>query len=168
MKIVLLLSALFIQCMAAATPIETLEEFRKSAQAKNLEEVLGYLAKYDISSDRENKFKYHGTKNAVDWHYIKRNEYTKFEIIEEKIDEDMAIVIVNANKSPTEFWISHFALIKQDNEWRIFYSPDVVDLGRTLKIPENKELMTSAQRLGVWYGDRVKQIKKDHTPNSDR
>lgn len=80
-----------------------------------------------------------------------------FEIIEEKIEGDCAVVVINESKKEGKkaFDLDPAFLIKQDGEWRVL--PDVTDWKIVKKVAKDKA--ASFEKLVVWFDKRSDQLK---------
>jgi Domain of unknown function (DUF4878) len=154
MKIHIILAVVFIQAVFAGTPTETLTSFKKAAQTKDFEATWKHAAKFkgipdDVTEHLKGEVKDFIDLTARGW---------DFEIIEEKIDGDCAVVIINQTKKEgrKSFDIDPIFLIKQDGEWMIF--PDLTDWNIAKHVAKDK--VDTYTKLEEWFDARKTELKK--------
>lgn len=154
MKTILLLAFILIQSALAGTPIEALGEFKKSAQTKDFEATWKHAAKFDALPDQITEHLKGKVKRFIDL----TGKGWDFEIIEEKIDGDCAVVIINESKKAGRktFDIDPVYLIKQGGEWKVF--PDLTDWDIAESVAKDK--VASFKKLEAWYEVRKVELKK--------
>ena len=138
----------------ATSPKEVLSVFKKSAQTKNLEATWKYVAKFEGLPDRATEYFKGKVQRFID---LSSNGWD-FEIIEEKIDGNCAVVIINELKKSGNktFDLDPAYFIKQGDEWKVF--PDVSDWDVAEKVAKDK--VASYQKLEAWFKARKAELKK--------
>ena len=144
-----------IQPALGGTPIDALSAFKKAAQAKNFEATWKHVAKFDDLPDQVTEYLKGKVRRFID--YVSRG--SDFEIIEEKIEGDCAVVVINESKKEGRqaFDIDPAYLIKQDGEWRVF--PDLSDWDIVEHVAKDK--VDSYKKLEAWYKKRKVELKKE-------
>jgi hypothetical protein len=155
MKTILLLVTLLIQSVIAGTPTEALAAFKKSAQVKDFEATWKQAAKFEGLPDEATEH----FKGKVQRFIDLAAKGWDFEIIDEKMEGDCAVVIINESKKAGEkaFDIDPAYLIKQGGEWKVF--PDVSDWDIAEQVAKDK--VDSFKKLEAWFRTRKAEIKKD-------
>ena len=155
MKTTLLLAFFLIQTAFGGTPTEALGEFKKSAQAKDFEATWKHAAKFDGLPDQVTEYLKGKVKRFIDL----TGKGWDFEIIEEKVDGDCAVVVINESKKEGRkaFDIDPAYLIKQDGEWRVF--PDVSDWDISEQVAKDK--VETFKKLEAWFKARKVELKKE-------
>ena len=156
MKPIVLLVTLLIQSAFAATPAEVLAAFKKSAQARDFEATWKQAARFDgLPDDATDYFKGKVQRfidlTAGGW---------DFEIVEEKIEGDCAVVIINESKKAgkTAFDIDPVYLLKQGDEWKVL--PDLSDWDIAEQVAKDK--VGSFKKLEAWFGKRKDELKNEN------
>lgn len=87
------------------------------------------------------------------------NKSWDFEIIEEKMEGDCAVVVINELKKEGRktFDIDPAYLIKQEGEWKVF--PDVPDWDLSEQVA--KDEVETYKKLEVWFEARAVELKKE-------
>jgi hypothetical protein len=155
MKTILLLVTLLIQSVIAGTPTEALAAFKKSAQVKDFEATWKQAAKFEGLPDEATEHFKVKVQRFIDL----AAKGWDFEIIDEKMEGDCAVVIINESKKAGEkaFDIDPAYLIKQGGEWKVF--PDVSDWDIAEQVAKDK--VDSFKKLEAWFRTRKAEIKKD-------
>ena len=91
MKTIILLATLLVQSALAGTPTEALAAFKKSAQAEDFEATWNHAAKFEGLPDQVTEY----FKGKVQRFIDLTTKGWDFEIIEEKIEGDCAVVVIN-------------------------------------------------------------------------
>jgi hypothetical protein len=155
MKTLLLLAILLVQTAYAGTPTEALAAFKKSAQAKDFEATWKHAAKFDGLPDEVTEY----LKGKVQRFIDLTSKGWDFEIIEEKLEDDCAVVVINESKKAGQkaFDLDPAYLIKQGDEWKVF--PDVSDWDIAEQVAKDK--VESFKKLEAWFKARKTEIKKE-------
>jgi hypothetical protein len=138
----------------AGTPTETLTAFKKAAKAKDLEATWKHAAKFKGLPDQVNEQLKGEVQDFIDL----RARGWDFEIMEEKIDDDCAVIIINESKKEgrKSFDIDPVYLIKQDGAWMVF--PHLTNWEIAEQVAKDK--VESYKKLEEWYKTRKAVIKK--------
>lgn len=155
MKTIILLVTLLVQAAIAGTPTEALAAFKKSAQAKDFEATWKNAAKFEGLPERATEYFRGKVQRFID----RTSKGWDFEIIEEKIEGDCALVVTNESKKAGEkpFDLDPAYLIKQGGEWKVF--PDVSDWDIAEQVAKDK--IDSYKKLEAWFKVRKAELKKD-------
>ena len=158
MKPIILFIILSIQTAFGGTPSEALGDFKKSAQAQNFEETWEKSAKFEGLPEQVTDYLKGKVKRIIDL----TGKGWDFEIIEEKIEGDCAVVVINESKKggKKSFDIDPAYLIKQGGEWKVF--PDVSDWEIAESVAKDK--VASYKRLEAWFKIREAELKKKSSP----
>ena len=155
MKALIILSAFLCQPILAGTPTEALKSFRKAAKKEDFAATWKVTARFDglhpkLVEYLEGELRQSWELFATGW---------DFEILEEKVSGDCAVVVVNeVRKEGSRGGIDPdpACLIKQDGEWRVFPDPS----GREAAQQLAKQHAATYQKLEKWFKDR-KVVLKD-------
>ena len=154
MKTIILLAILCIQTVFAGTPSEALAAFKKSAQTKDLEATWKHAAKFkelpeQVTAQLKSEVQDFIDLTARGW---------DFEIIEEKIEGDCAVIVINESKKEGQksFDIDPVYLIKQDGEWKVF--PDLTDWEIAEQVAKDK--VETYKKLEEWFEARKDELRK--------
>lgn len=154
MKTLILLVVVLVQSAFAGTPTEALTAFKKSAQAKDFEATWKHAAKFEGLPAQATEY----LKGKVQRFIDLTSKGWDFEIMEEKVEGDCAVVVINESKKAAQnaFDLDPAYLIKQGDEWKVF--PDVSDW----EIAEQgaKEKVDSFKNLEAWFKTRKAELKK--------
>lgn len=155
MKTILFLTLLLIPSVFAGTPTEALGEFKKAAHTKNFEATWKHAAKFDVLPDQITEHLKGKVKRFIDL----MGKGWDFEIIEEKVEGDCAVVVINESKKEGRktFDIDPAYLIKQGGEWKVF--PDITDWDIAESVAKDK--VESFKKLEAWYKVREVELKKN-------
>ena len=155
MKTLILLSIFLVQSAFAGTPTEALAAFKKSSQAKDFEATWKHAAKFEGLPDQVTEY----LKGKVQRFIDLTSKGWDFEIIEEKVEGDCAVVVINESKKAGQkaFDLDPAYLIKQGNEWKVF--PDVSDWDIAEQVAKDK--VDSFKKLEAWFKARKAELKKD-------
>lgn len=142
--------------LAGGTPTETLTAFKEAAQTKDLEATWKHAAKFEGIPDDVTQHLKGEVKDFIDltargW---------DFEIMEEKIDGDCAVVMINEHKKEGRkaFDIDPIFLIRQEGEWMVF--PDLTDWDIAKHVAKDK--IDTYTKLEEWFDARKIELKKQH------
>ncbi len=157
MKTFALFAILLFQPLFGGTPSEALGAFKKAAATKNFEETWKHAAKFDGVPDQVTEY----LKKKVGRFIDLTDKGWDFEILEEKIEGDCAVVVINESKKDGKkaFDLDPAYLIKQDGEWRVF--PDVSDWDMAKQFAKDK--VDAYQKLEAWFEERKEVLKKKST-----
>ena len=155
MKSIALAAFLAVQSAFGGTPTEALADFKKSAQSKDFEATWKHTAKFDGLPDQVTEYLKDKVKRFIDL----TGKGWDFEIIEEKIDGDCAVVVVNEStkEGRKAFDIDPAYLIKQGGEWRVL--PDISDWDIAEQVAKGK--VDSYKKLEAWFKERQEELKKE-------
>lgn len=155
MKTLILLVTLLVQSVFAGTPTEALAAFRKSAHTKDFESTWKHAAKFEGLPDQATEY----FKGKVQRFIDLAAKGWDFEIIEEKIEGDCAVVVINESKKEGRkaFDFDPAYLIKQGGEWKVF--PDVSDWDVAEQVAKDK--VDSFKKLEDWFKSRKAELKKE-------
>lgn len=156
MKTLILLAILIAQLAnAGETPSEALGAFRKSAQAKDFESTWKGAAKFEGLPDEVTEYLQGKVKRFIEL----AGRGWDFDIIEEKVDGDCAVVVINESKKEGRkaFDIDPAYLIKQDGEWKVF--PDISDWDLAEQVAKDK--VETYKKLEECYKARKTELKKE-------
>lgn len=153
MKKIIILALICIQTTLAGTPTEALTAFKKSAHTKDFEATWKHAAKFKDLPDQVTEQHKSKVQKFID---LAANGWD-FEILEEKIEGDCAVIIINESKKEGQksFDIDPVYLIKQDGEWMVF--PDLS--GRHIVEQYAKDKVDTYTKLKEWYKARKTEIK---------
>ena len=148
---------MLIQSALGQTPSEVLTTFKKSAKSKDFDETWKHVAQFEKLPTQITDY----LKQKVQRHISYFSNDSDFQIIEERIDGDCAVVVINENnkRGVASFDIDPVYLIKQNGEWRVF--PEISDW----KIERNvlgEDVEATYQKLKIWYNEREEALKKQH------
>ena len=141
---------------SAETPSETLNAFKKAAQAKDFEATWEHTAKFEGQPEAlTNHFKTK-VQRVIDM----MEKGWNFEVLEEKIDGNCAVVVINEAKKAGEdaFDIDPAFLVKQGDSWKVL--PEITSwraAGEALK-----DQVATLEKLNVWYRGRKVELKAAH------
>ncbi len=154
MKTIALLAILLVQSALAGTPSEALGAFKKAAQTKSFEETWKHAAKFDGLPKEATEYFKAKVQKFIDL----TGKGWDFEIVEEKIEADCAVVVINESKKGGQkaFDLDPAFLIKQDGEWRVL--PEVTDWKVAKKVAGDK--VGSFEKLSTWFETRSVELKK--------
>lgn len=154
MKTIALLAILLVQSALAGTPSEALGAFKKAALTKNFVDTWKHVAKFDGLPKEATEYFKAKVQNFIDL----TGKGWDFEIIEEKVEGDCAVVVINESKKEGKkaFDIDPAYLIKQGDEWKVF--PDVSDWDIAEQVAKDK--VDSFKKLEAWFETRSEELKK--------
>jgi hypothetical protein len=155
MKTLIGITTLLVQSALGGTPTDALAAFKESAQARDFEATWKYAAKFEELPDQATKY----FKGKVQRFIDLTAKGWDFEIIEEKIEGDCAVVVINESKKAGQkaFDLDPAYLIKQGDEWKVF--PDVSDWDVAEQVAKDK--VDSFKKLEEWFKTRKAQLKMD-------
>jgi hypothetical protein len=153
MKTIALLAFLLVQSALGGTPSEALGEFKRAAQSKNFEDTWKYAAKFDRLPKEATEYFKAKVQRFIDL----TGKGWDFEIIEERVEGDCAVVVINESKKEGKkaYDLDPAFLIKQDGEWRVL--PEVTDWKIAKKVAEDK--VSSFEKLSTWFETRSEELK---------
>ena len=154
MKTIALLAILLVQSALAGTPSEALGAFKRTAQTKNFEETWKHAAKFEGLPEEATDYFKAKVQKFIDL----TGKGWDFEIVEEKIEGDCAVVVINESKKEGKkaFDLDPAFLIKQEGEWRVL--PEVTDWKIAKKVATAK--VASFEKLSTWFETRSEEIKE--------
>jgi hypothetical protein len=160
---------LFLLChfAIAGTPTEALKAFQQAAKDQKLEDAWKHPAQFDGASEKVTQYLKSGVQrilklSADGW---------GFEIIEEKISADCAVIIINESTKAGKkaFDIDPVFMIRQGEEWRVM--PDITQWDMTRSISADKQpasmkldetKVAAYKELEKWVDERTEALKKEH------
>ncbi|QTN32356.1 hypothetical protein HZ994_08445 [Akkermansiaceae bacterium] len=154
LKTIALLATLLLQSALAATPSEALGAFKKAAQTKDFEGTWEHAAKFEGLPEEATEYFRSKVRRFIDL----AGDGWDFEIIEEKIEGECAVVVINESKKDGNkaFDLDPAFLIKQDGKWRVL--PEVTEWRIVRKVDEDK--VDSLEKLSAWFETRKEEIKR--------
>ena len=152
MKTIALLAIVTAQFAFGGTPTEALGAFRKAAQANRFDEAWKYSAKFDGVPGDVMEHEKLVVKRFV---FLSVEGWT-FDILEEKIDGDCAVVIVNDSYKGGQKNINPAYLIRQHGEWRTF--PGIS--GWDIAFQGAKDKVDTYRKLDAWFFSRKTELEK--------
>lgn len=155
MKTLILLVTLLVQSAFAGTPTEALAAFKKAAITKDLEATWKHAAKFEGLPDGATEY----FKGKVQRFIDLTADGWDFEMIEEKIEGECAVVVINESKKEGRkaFDLDPVYLIQQGGEWKVF--PDLSDWDVAEQVAKDK--VDSYKKLEGWFKLRKAELKKD-------
>ena len=155
MKTILLLFTLLVQSAIAGTPAEALAAFKKSTQANEFEATWKQVAKFEGLPDQATEHFKGKIRRFIDL----AAEGWEFDIMEEKIEGDCAVVIINESRKAgvKSFDLDPAYLIKQGGEWKIM--PDLSDWDIAEQVAKDK--VDSFKTLEAWFKTRKAELRND-------
>ncbi|MBK1883121.1 hypothetical protein JIN85_11885 [Luteolibacter pohnpeiensis] len=156
MKLLILFAILFAQAALAGAPMEALTAFKKAAQNKDFDATWKHAAKFEGLPDDATDYFKGKVQRFID---LTSNNWD-FEILEEKVEGDSAVVVINESKKAGRkaFDLDPVYLIKQGSEWKVF--PDVSDWNIAEQVAADK--VDSFKKLEAWFKARKAELKKDN------
>lgn len=94
MKLLILFAILFAQAALAGAPMEALTAFKKAAQSKDFDATWKHAAKFEGLPDDATDYFKGKVQRFID---LTSNNWD-FEILEEKVEGDSAVVVINESK----------------------------------------------------------------------
>ena len=155
MKTFALLISLAIQTAAfGGAPTEALADFKKSAHAKDFEGTWAHAAKFEGLPNEATEY----FKGKVQRFIDLCDKGWDFEIVEEKVEGECAVIVINESKKAGEkaFDLDPAYLIKQGDEWKVF--PDITDWDIAEQVAKDK--VDSFKKLEAWFETRKAELKK--------
>ena len=155
----------------AGTPTEALKAFQQAAEDQKLEDAWKHTAQFEGASEEVTQY----LKSRVQRILKLSADGWGFEIIEEKISGDCAVIITNESTKAGKkaFDIDPVFMIKQGKEWRVM--PEITQWDMTRRIPADKQpasmkldetKIAAYKALEKWVDDRTEALKKErkHQP----
>lgn len=159
MKAFLVILTLLISPLFAESPIEVLGAFKKAAQDNDFEETWKHTAQFEGIPGEATEYLKKRVQRIID---LLSGEYD-FEIIEEKIENNCAVIVINESLKGGEkaFDLDPVYLIKQDGEWKVM--PDFTDWRIAEEVAKDK--VESYKKLKMWFNKRKGELKQTLRPN---
>ena len=153
----------------AGTPTESLKAFQQAAKAQKLEDAWKHKAKFEGASEEVTQY----LKSRIERILKLSAEGWGFEIIEENVSGDCAVIVTNESTKGGKkaFDIDPVFMIKQGEEWRVM--PDITKWDMTKRIPADKQpasmklderKVAAYKELGKWFDERKEALKKESKP----
>ena len=150
----LLLLAVLAQSAFAGPPTDALAAFKKSAKAKDFEAAWKHVAKFEGLPPAATKHFKEEVQEFIDL----TAKGWDFEIVEEKVEGDCAVVVIKESKKGGEKTVDldPAYLIKQGDEWKVF--PEVTDW----EVAEHaaKDKVAAFKKLEAWFTARKAELKE--------
>jgi hypothetical protein len=140
-------------CVEAVEPRQALTDFKASAKSGDFEVVWKKMLKLP-GLPPENEVMY---RDKVRKDMTRFKEGLDFEIIDQKVDGDCAVILINQINDPAKRAANYdpIYLLKQEGEWRFF--PSLSNYRQAAQIaPETVERF---ERLQAWYEQQEKLLK---------
>lgn len=159
MKRLLPLLVLGVQAAAlagAGTPTEALAAFKKAAQAKDFEAAWKQAAQFEgLPPDATDYF-----QGKVRRFIELTGKGWDFEIVEEKLEGDCAVVVINESRKAgaRAFDLDPVYLIRQGEQWKVF--PDLSDWEVAEHVAKDK--VESFKTLEAWFKARKAELTKEN------
>lgn len=167
MKILAIITAMLCQCVLAGTPTESLNTFRKAAKEQKFEDLWKLSAQFggspeDLTAYFRDKVRRSMKLAAEGW---------DFELIDEKIIDDCAVIIINESTKQGQkaFDIDPAYLIKQNGDWKVFPGLTNWNMAEMMSkgiLPQatllNKDQTEAYNKLQQWYEERKAVLRKEH------
>jgi hypothetical protein len=153
----------------AGTPTETLKAFQQAAKNQKLEDAWKHTAQFEGASEEVTQY----LKSRVQRILKLSADGWGFEILEEKISGDCAVIITNESTKAGKkaFDIDPVFMIKQGDEWRVM--PGVTQWDSTRRIPADKQpasmklderKVAAYKELEKWVDERTEALRKERKP----
>lgn len=166
MKTLTLLLILLCQSLFAGTPTEALNAFGKAAKEQKFEDAWKHTAQFEGASEEVNNY----LKSLVRKVFKLSKEGWSFEILEEKISGDCAVIILNEIKEPGQngLNIDPAFLIRQNGEWKVM--PKLTQWDVSARIPAGQQpasmkldekKIAAYQELEKWVDERTEALQKE-------
>ncbi len=148
----------------AGTPTEALKAFQQAAKDQKLENAWKHTAQFEGASEELTQY----LKSRVQRILKLSADGWGFEILEEKINGDCAVIITNESTKAGKkaFDIDPVFMIKQGQEWRVM--PDITQWDMTESIPTDKQpasmrlderKVAAYKELEKWVDERTKAVQ---------
>ena len=164
MKIILLVLFLLVPHILADTPTKALTDYKKSVEVKDFESAWKYMPRFDGSPKEMNEY----LKRRVHRSIKLASRGWDFEVLEEKIIGDCAVVVVNSvvDASNDDEWEKGVKakfdpgiiyLIQQGGDWKVF--PPAHGWNYVAKYV-SKDKVETFKNLEMWFKARKIELKK--------
>lgn len=153
----------------AGTPTEALKAFQQAAKDQKLKDAWKYTAQFDGASEEVAQY----LKSRVQRILKLSADGWGFEIIEEKISGDCAVIITNESMKAGKkaFDIDPVFMIKQGEQWRVM--PEITRWDMTRSIPADQQpasmkldetKVAAYKELEKWVDERTEALRKERKP----
>ncbi|MDX1679946.1 MAG: DUF4878 domain-containing protein [Akkermansiaceae bacterium] len=158
MKTLLSLTALCTTLLSAETPSEVLRQFKKSAQAKDFDATWAHTAKFEGQPKVLTDYFKEEIRDFIEL----TNMGWDFEIREEKVEGDCAVIVINEHKKNgvDSFDLDPIYLIKQGDQWKVL--PELTNWDEAKR--GMKDQVAILEKLELWFNRRKAEIKKAENP----
>ncbi len=153
-KAVIITFAVFGSSLCLAeTPTEVLKAFEKAALTKDFDATWEHAAKFEGQPEVLTQY---FKEEVGDFIRITRKGW-KFEILEEKIDGDCAVVVINdiGKGDKDTFDLDPIYLIKQNGKWKVL--PELTNWDEAKR--GMKDQVATLEKLDAWFEGRKKELR---------
>ncbi len=165
MKSLFVILLIFSNSLLAGTPTDVLQAFQKGAKEQKFEAVWKHTAQFEGASPQIIQYLRSRTQRIINL----SADGWDFEILEEKIKGDCAVLLVNEykNDKQTSLNIDPVFMIKQGHEWRVFPGLTNWDLTQTIPLqhqPQSMKLdeaqIAAFKEFEIWVDKRTNALQK--------
>lgn len=169
MKSVIVILLLLCHSLLAGTPTEALKAFQQAAKDQKFEDAWKHTAHFDGASEEVTQY----LKSRIERILKLSADGWGFEILEEKISGDCAVIVTNEIKKAGQkaLDIDPVFMIKQGTEWRVMPGITKWDLTKHIaaeKQPDSMKLdqtkVAAYKELEKWVDERTEALRKKRKP----